>query len=100
MNIPPDRYAITDIALTPQTTRAAIMLLIDVHGVLDHLHLDGTNPQLTAIADAYLHATASPHTLPTLIDALGQLVNQLTWAIRDALTPIDTPSEQPHPLHF
>jgi hypothetical protein len=100
MSIPPAGYACTDIALTPDQTRQAIVLLTDVHAVLDHLYLDGTDPELTAAAEAYLHGAASDHTLPSLIDAVGHLVNQLTWAMRDALTPIDPPSEQPHPTGF
>ena len=66
-------------------------MLLDVHAVLDHLYLDGTQPQTTAPAEEYLRESASPYTLPALISALGQLINMLTTAVRDASPPRATP---------
>jgi hypothetical protein len=108
MNDPPDDgYAITDITLTPWQARHIIELLIDVHGVLDHLYLDGTNPDITAIAEGYLHAAVSEHTMVSLIEALNGLTNQLIWTMRDQLfwamretvTRIDTPRKN-RPVDF
>jgi len=54
-------YQITSISLDAGYTRDLILLLIDVHAVLDHLYLDGTQPQITAPAEDYLHQSASPY---------------------------------------
>jgi hypothetical protein len=76
----------TTITLPPEQTRDLIILLIDVHGLLDHLHLDGADPELTAAADSYLHyTTTNHHTLPTIIDALDNLISQLTHTMREAV---------------
>jgi hypothetical protein len=56
-------------------------MLIDVHAVLDHLYLDGTQPQITSPAEDYLRESASPYTLPALIDALGEVTDQLSRAV-------------------
>ena len=75
----------TTITLPPEQTRDLIILLIDVHGLLDHLHLDGADPELTAAADSYLHyTTTNHHTLPTIIDALDNLLRHPTQAIPEA----------------
>jgi hypothetical protein len=66
---PGSDYQITSISLDAGYTRDLILMLIDVHAVLDHLYLDGTQPQITAPAEDYLHESASPYTLPALIDA-------------------------------
>jgi len=76
----------TTITLPPEQTRDLIILLIDVHGLLDHLHLDGADPELTAAADSYLHyTTTNHHTLATIIDALDSLISQLTHTMREAV---------------
>ncbi len=63
-------------------------MLIDVHAVLDHLYLDGTQPQITSPAEDYLRESASPYTLPALIDALGEVTDQLSRAESKALDSI------------
>src|SRR5215469_8208016 len=68
-------------------TRDIMLLLLDVHAVLDHLHLDGTQPHITAPAEDYLRESASPHTLPALIGALDDVITMLTRAIRDTGPP-------------
>jgi len=68
---PGSDYQIASISLDAGYTRDLILMLTDVHAVLDHLHLDGTQPQITGPAEEYLRASASPYTLPALIDALG-----------------------------
>jgi hypothetical protein len=101
MTDPPHGYPIADITLPAHHTRHIIELLLDVHGVLDHLYLDGTRPDLTAAAEDYLRATDSEHSLGSLIKAVDILTNQLIWAMRDQLfwamrdtvTRIDTPRE-------
>ncbi len=35
-----------------------MLLLLDVHAVLDHLYLDGTQPGITAPAEDYLRESA------------------------------------------
>jgi hypothetical protein len=95
MIYPPDGYQITEITLDPGRARDIIHLLIDVHSALDHLYLDGTAPQITAPAEAYLHESGSDYTLPAMIDALGSLINQLTWAMRDAVPRTGPPRSDP-----
>ena len=51
-------------------------MLIDVHAVLDHLYLDGTQPEITSPAQDYLRESASPYSLPALIDALGEVTDR------------------------
>jgi hypothetical protein len=79
MNSPPGEYQIADITLNPGETRDIIHLLLDVHSVLDHLYLDGTAPQITAPAEEFLRYSGSSYTLPAMIQALGELINQLTY---------------------
>ena len=94
---PGSDYQIASISLDAGYTRDLILLLIDVHAVLDHLHLDGTQPQITAPAEDYLRESASPYTLPGLIDALGEATDQLSRAERHALgtIPPDPPAPEP-----
>ena len=94
---PGSDYQITGISLDAGYTRDLILMLIDVHAVLDHLYLDGTQPQITAPAEDYLRETASPYTLPALIDALGQATDQLSRAEHQALgsTPPGPPAPEP-----
>jgi hypothetical protein len=81
---PGSDYQLAQITVDAENARDIMLLLLDVHAVLDHLYLDGTRPQATAPADEYLRESASPYTLPALIDALGDVISQLTRATRDA----------------
>jgi hypothetical protein len=94
---PGSDYQIVTISLDAGYTRDLILMLTDVHAVLDHLYLDGTQPQITAPAEDYLLQSASPYTLPALIDALGEVTDQLSRAERQALgsIPPDPPAAQP-----
>ena len=94
---PGSDYQIVSISLDAGYTRDLILLLIDVHAVLDHLYLDGTQPQITAPAEDYLRESASPYTLPALIDALGAVTDHLSRAERHALgsIPPDPPAAEP-----
>ena len=85
---PGSDYQIASISLDAGYTRDLILMLIDVHAVLDHLYLDGTQPQITSPAEDYLRESASPYTLPALIDALGEVTDQLSHAERQALDSI------------
>ena len=86
---PGSDYQIVSISLDAGYTRDLILMLIDVHAVLDHLYLDGTQPQITSPAEDYLRESASPYTLPALIDALGEVTDQLSRR--------RTPSARRHP---
>jgi hypothetical protein len=94
---PGSDYQIVSISLDAGYTRDLILMLIDVHAVLDHLYLDGTQPEITAPAGDYLRESASPYTLPALIDALGAVTGQLSHAERQALgsIPADPPAPEP-----
>ena len=72
-------------------------MLIDVHAVLDHLYLDGTQPEITSPAEDYLRESASPCNLPALIDALDEVTNQLSHAEHEAFhgIPPDMPACDP-----
>jgi hypothetical protein len=85
---PGSDYQIAAISLDAGYTRDLILLLIDVHAVLDHLYLDGTQPEITAPAEHYLRQSASPYSLPALTDALGEATDQLGHAERQALGSI------------
>ena len=61
---PGSDYQIASTSLDAGYTRDLILLLIDVHAVLDHLYLDGTQPQITAPAEDYLRESASPTPCP------------------------------------
>jgi hypothetical protein len=84
---PGSDYQAARLTLDAGNARDIMLLLLDVHAVLDHLHLDGTQPRLTAPAEDYLRESASPYTLPTLIGALAEVINLLGCAIRDASPP-------------
>jgi len=90
---PGSDYQITTITLDAGHTRDIICLLLDIHAVLDQLHLDGTQPQITGVADAVLRASGSRYTMPTLIGGLDDVINQLTWATRRAITDISPPGQ-------
>ena len=85
---PGSDYQIASISLDAGYTRDLILMLTDVHAVLDHLYLDGTQPEITSPAEDYLRESASPYTLPALIDALGEVTGQLSRAERQALDGI------------
>ena len=94
---PGSDYQIVSISLDAGYTRDLILMLIDVHAVLDHLYLDGTQPEITSPAEHYLRESASPYSLPALIDALDEVTGQLSHAEREALhgIPPDMPSCDP-----
>ena len=94
---PGSDYQIVSISLDAGYTRDLILMLIDVHAVLDRLYLDGTQPEITAPAEDYLRESASPYSLPALIDALGEVTDQLSHAERQALGGIlpDPPAREP-----
>jgi len=92
---PGSDYRAARLTLDAGNARDIMLLLLDVHAVLDHLYLDGTQPHITAPAEDYLRESASPYTLPALIGALAEVINLLTRAIRDTgpprLAPIPAP---------
>jgi hypothetical protein len=91
---PGSDYQITSISLDAGYARDLVLMLTDVRAVLDHLYLDGTQPAITAPAEDYLRESASPYTLPALIDALDEVTIQLSHAEREALhgIPPDLPA--------
>ena len=94
---PGSDYQIASISLDAGYTRDLILMLIDVHAVLDHLYLDGTQPEITSPAKDYLRESASPYTLPARIDALGEATGQLSRAERQALGSIPPGPPAPEP---
>jgi hypothetical protein len=94
---PGSDYQIASISLDAGYTRDLILMLTDVHAVLDHLYLDGTQPHITTPAEDYLRESASPYTLPALIDALGEVTGQLSGAERRALGGIPPGPPAPGP---
>ena len=90
---PGSDYQLAEVTLDAGHARDIMLMLLDVHTVLDHLWLDGTQPQITGAAEAILRETASPYTLPALISALGEVINELTRATRHATA--DTRQPQP-----
>jgi hypothetical protein len=84
---PGSDYQLTRLTFDAGHARDIMLLLLDVHAVLDHLYLDGTQPHLTAPAEDYLRESASPYTLPALISALDEVINLLGRTIRDASPP-------------
>jgi hypothetical protein len=81
---PGSDYQLTRLTLDAGNARDVMLLLVDIHAVLDHLYLDGAQPHLTAPAEDYLRESASPYTLPALIGALAEVINLPGRAIRDA----------------
>ena len=84
---PGSDYQAAQITLDAGNARDITLLLLDVHAVLDHLYLDGSQAHLTEPAGDYPRESASPHTLPALIDALDDVITMLTRAIRDTGPP-------------
>ena len=85
---PGSDYQITSISLDAGYARDLILMLTDIRAVLDHLYLDGTQPEITSPAEDYLRESASPYSLPALIKALGEVTDQLSRAERRALDRI------------
>src|SRR5260370_30462974 len=73
---PGSDYQLTEITLDAGNARDIICLLLDTHAVLDHLYLDGTQPEVTAPAEDYLRDSGSPYTLPTIISGLDDVITQ------------------------
>jgi hypothetical protein len=92
---PGSDYQVASISLDAGYARDLILMLIDVHAVLDHLYLDGTQPEITSPAQDYLRESASPYSLPALIDALGEVTDRLSGAEREALASV--PAGRPLP---
>jgi hypothetical protein len=92
---PGSDYQLDQITLDTGHTRDIMLMLLDVHAVLDQLHLDGTQPQPTAAADAVLRESGSPYTLPALISALSDVIDELTRATHHATADIPEPSPTP-----
>ena len=84
---PGSDYQLAEVALDAGNARDIMLMLLDVHAVLDHLHLDGTQPHITTPAEDYLHESASPYTLASLIGALGDVITMLGCAIDEAAPP-------------
>ena len=91
---PGSDYQLTQITLDAGRARDITCLLLDIHAVLDQLHLDGTRPRITSIADAVLRESGSPYTLPSLLSALDEVISQLTRATRHATADITPPIRQ------
>jgi hypothetical protein len=91
---PGSDYQITRITLDAGRARDITCLLLDIHAVLDQLHLDGTQPEITSIAEAVLRESGSPYTLPGLISGLDEVISQLIRATRQALADIGPPGRQ------
>src|SRR6516225_6617535 len=94
---PGSDYQTAHLTLDAGNARDIMLLLLDVHAVLAHLYLDGTQPQIPAPAEDYLRESASPYTLPALIDALGEATGQLSHAEHQALgsIPPDPTASEP-----
>jgi hypothetical protein len=88
---PGNDYQLTRITLDAGHARDITCLLLDIHAVLDQLHLDGTQPEITAAADAILRESGSPYTLPGLISALDEVISHLTRATSHAIADITPP---------
>ena len=89
---PGSDYQLTQITLDAGRAHDITCLLLDIHAVLDQLHLDGTGAEITNTAEAILRESDSPYTLPGLISALDEVISQLTRATRHAIADITPPS--------
>jgi hypothetical protein len=81
-------YQAAQITLDAGHARDIMLMLPGVRAVLDHIYLDGTRPQATSPAQDWLHESASPYTLPGLIDALDDVINVICQAERQAFRGI------------
>jgi hypothetical protein len=84
---PGSDYQLAEVTVDAGNARDIMLMLLDVHAVLDHLYLDGDRPRITAPAEEYLRESASPYTLPSLIGALGDVITVLGCAIDEAVPP-------------
>ena len=91
---PDSDYQLTQITLDAGRARDITCLLLDIHAVLDQLHLDGTQPEITSIAEAVLRESGSPYTLSGLLGGLDEVISQLTRATRHAIADISPPIRQ------
>jgi hypothetical protein len=94
---PGSDYQLAEVTLDAGHARDIMLLLLDIHAVLDQLHLDGTQPSITSTAEAVLRESGSPYTLPALISALGEVIDELTRATRHAT--VDIRQAHPTPDH-
>jgi hypothetical protein len=94
---PGSDYQLAEITLDAGNARDIMLMLLDAHAVLDHLYLDGTQPQITAPAEDYLRESDSPYTLPALIGGLDDVITQLTQAMRTAVPDITRPPASSRP---
>jgi hypothetical protein len=92
----PDQCHLADITLCPSETRDAIMLLIDVYAILDHLIGKGHTPGLADQAEDYLKISGSHYTALELLAGLNALSYRLTNAMHDAVTRADTLHDHTH----
>jgi len=60
---PGSDHQLAQVTLDAGHARDIMLMLLDVHAVLDHLYLDGTQPQVTAPAEDYLRE-AGKHLQP------------------------------------
>jgi hypothetical protein len=98
MTTPPNGYHFAQVSITPRQARDIIVLLIDVHGVLDHIHRTDTDQ--TATAEAYLRYAGSDHTLTSILDAIDGLYHTLTMAMHRATIRSNPPTPAtPNPTH-
>ena len=88
-------YQLAQVTLDAGHARDIMLMLLDIHAVLDQLHLDGTQPQITGTAEAVLRESGSPYTMPALISALSEVIDLLTRATRHATADIPEPSRTP-----
>ena len=84
---PGSDYQIASISLDAGYARDIILMLTDVHALLDHL-AGGAAPAAARQAADYLRDSDSPYTLAGLVGALGEVVNWLYQARDDALAHI------------
>jgi len=92
---PSSDYQLAEITLDAGHARDIMLMLLDTHAVFDQLHLDGTQPHITSTAEAILRESGSPYTLPALITALSEVIDELTRATRHATA--DIRQAQPNP---
>jgi hypothetical protein len=97
---PGSDYQLGEITLDAGNARDIMLMLLDTRAVLDHLYLDGTQPEITAPAEDYLRESSSPYTLPALIGGLDDAITILTQATRDAIPDISPPAASRPPLRF
>src|SRR6266704_92737 len=85
---PGSDYQLAEVTIDAGNTRDIMLMLVDVHAVLDHLYLDGTRPGVTAPAEDYLHESASPYSPATFLGALSEVITMLSSGIHNAIPPV------------